>query len=108
VVVTDGYSGNVMLKSIEGSRQSHERLLKKAFKRNLFSKIGYLLTKKGGLKEMKEALDPKKTRRRLTHWRQWRGRESPWQFDPEAFKNAMELAYKLSEAGLVEKWIAEG
>ena len=35
-------------------------LLKKAFKRNFWSKIGYLLTKKG-FKEMKETLDPKKT-----------------------------------------------
>ena len=52
--------GQTMLKSVEGAAKGMSGMLKKAFKRNLWSKIGYLLTKKG-LKDMKEALDPKKT-----------------------------------------------
>jgi fatty acid/phospholipid biosynthesis enzyme len=38
-VVTDGYSGNVMLKSIEGAAKGMSGLLKKAFKRNFSAKL---------------------------------------------------------------------
>ena len=48
VVVCDGFSGNVLLKSIEGTAMYMGSLMKhKIFKRNIFSKIGYLLCKKG-------------------------------------------------------------
>jgi glycerol-3-phosphate acyltransferase PlsX len=39
VVATDGYSGNVMLKSIEGAAKGMSGLLKKAFKRNFSAKL---------------------------------------------------------------------
>ena len=48
VVVCDGFSGNVLLKSIEGTAMYMGSLMKhKIFKRNFFSKIGYLLCKQG-------------------------------------------------------------
>ena len=48
VVVCDGFSGNVLLKSIEGTAMFMGSLMKhKIFKRNLFSMIGYLFCKKG-------------------------------------------------------------
>ena len=48
VVVCDGFSGNVLLKSIEGTAMFMGSLMKhKIFKRNIFSKIGYLLCKAG-------------------------------------------------------------
>ena len=48
VVVCDGFSGNVLLKSIEGTAMFMGSLMKnKIFKRNLFSKLGYLLCKAG-------------------------------------------------------------
>ena len=48
VVVCDGFSGNVLLKSIEGTAMYMGSLMKhKIFKRNIFSKIGYLLCKQG-------------------------------------------------------------
>ncbi len=48
VVVCDGFSGNVLLKSIEGTAQFMGSLMKhKIFKRNFFSKLGYLLCKSG-------------------------------------------------------------
>ena len=48
VVVCDGFSGNVLLKSIEGTAMFMGSLMKhKIFKRNIFSKIGYLLCKTG-------------------------------------------------------------
>ena len=48
VVVCDGFSGNVLLKSIEGTAMYMGSLMKhKIFKRNFLSKIGYLLCKPG-------------------------------------------------------------
>ena len=57
VVVCDGFSGNVLLKSIEGTAMFMGSLMKhKIFKRNLFSVIGYLFCKKG-VKEVSGMLD---------------------------------------------------
>ena len=48
VVVCDGFSGNVLLKSIEGTAMFMGSLMKhKIFKRNALSMIGYLFCKKG-------------------------------------------------------------
>ena len=48
VVVCDGFSGNVLLKSIEGTAMYMGSLMKhKIFKRNFLSMIGYLFCKKG-------------------------------------------------------------
>ena len=48
VVVCDGFAGNVLLKSIEGTAMFMGSLMKhKIFKRNIFSKIGYLFCKSG-------------------------------------------------------------
>ena len=48
VVVCDDFSGNVLLKSIEGTAMFMGSLMKhKIFKRNIFSMLGYLLCKPG-------------------------------------------------------------
>ena len=47
-IVCDGFAGNVLLKSIEGTAMFMGSLMKhKIFKRNLLSMIGYLFCKKG-------------------------------------------------------------
>ena len=57
VVVCDGFSGNVLLKSIEGTAMYMGSLMKhKIFKRNVLSMIGYLFCKKG-VNEVMSILD---------------------------------------------------
>ena len=57
VVVCDGFSGNVLLKSIEGTAMFMGSLMKhRIFKRNLFSAIGYLFCKPG-VDEVMKMLD---------------------------------------------------
>ncbi len=56
VVVCDGFSGNVLLKSIEGTAMFMGSLIKKMFRKNLFSKIGYLFCR-SGVKELSKMLD---------------------------------------------------
>ena len=46
-IPADAGSGNVMIKTIEGTAMFMGSLLKRMFKKNLASKIGYLLCKSG-------------------------------------------------------------
>ena len=56
VVVCDGFSGNVLLKSIEGTAMFVGSLMKKMFKKNALSKLGYLLCS-SGVKDMMKLMD---------------------------------------------------
>lgn len=60
VVVADGYTGNVLLKSVEGAAKLLMGLLKEAFNKNIFTKIGYLFSK-SGIKDMRDTFDYKNT-----------------------------------------------
>ena len=56
VVVCDGFAGNVLLKSIEGTAMFMGSLMKRMFKKSLFSKIGYLLCS-SGVKDIMRLMD---------------------------------------------------
>ena len=56
VVVCDGFSGNVLLKSIEGTASFMGSLMSKMFKKNLFSKLAAALVMKD-IKAFKKLLD---------------------------------------------------
>ena len=56
VVVCDGFAGNVLLKSIEGTAMFMGSFMKKIFKKNLFTMLGAALCK-GGINDMKKLLD---------------------------------------------------
>ena len=55
-MVCDGFAGNVLLKSIEGTAMFMGSLLKRMFKKNVLSKLGYLLCK-SGVTDMMKLLD---------------------------------------------------
>ena len=56
VVVCDGFSGNVLLKTIEGTAMYVGSLMKKMFKKNMLTKAGYLLCS-SGVQDMMKILD---------------------------------------------------
>ena len=56
VVVCDGFRGNVLLKSIEGTAMFMGSLMKRMFKKNLLSKLGYLLCS-SGVKDIMKLMD---------------------------------------------------
>lgn len=60
VIVTDGFTGNVFLKSSEGMAKMMAGFIKNAFKKNLWTMLGYLHVRKG-IKEMTETMDYKST-----------------------------------------------
>ncbi|MHA1540769.1 MAG: phosphate acyltransferase PlsX [Alphaproteobacteria bacterium] len=58
VVVTDGFTGNVALKTAEGTARFLSGLIKNLFKNSIWGKIAYLLVK-GGLKLLRRRIDPR-------------------------------------------------
>ncbi len=56
VMVSDGFTGNIATKSVEGCAKAITTILKKEYKRNIFTKISALFSK-GVLKRLKSNLD---------------------------------------------------
>ena len=59
VVVTEGFSGNIALKTAEGTARQIGEYLKAAMSRSLMSKIGYLFAR-GAFAALKEKMDPRR------------------------------------------------
>ena len=59
VIVTDGFTGNVSLKTAEGTAKLYTSFLKSAFKSSMLSKLGYLLVKPA-LNKVITKTDPRK------------------------------------------------
>lgn len=55
VIVCDGYSGNILIKAMEGTGKVVSREMKKMFKKNIFTMLAAALVS-GGIKEMKKLM----------------------------------------------------
>jgi glycerol-3-phosphate acyltransferase PlsX len=60
VVVTEGFAGNIALKTAEGTARQLGEYLKSAMTRTLLSKLGYLLAR-GAFATLREKMDPRKS-----------------------------------------------
>ncbi len=58
VIVTDGFTGNVALKTAEGTAKMIQSNLRNAFNSSIFSKLGYVMSSQS-LRSMNEKLDPR-------------------------------------------------
>ena len=59
VVVTEGFSGNIALKTAEGTARQIAEYLRAAMSRTWLAKIGYVLAK-GAFDRLREKMDPRK------------------------------------------------
>jgi glycerol-3-phosphate acyltransferase PlsX len=59
VIVTDGFTGNIALKTIEGSVRLYSDFLRKAFTSSIAARLGYVLARRG-LKKLKARVDPRR------------------------------------------------
>lgn len=59
VLVSGGFAGNVFLKSSEGAFKMMNQFIKQAFKKNLFTMLGYLFVKKG-FNDIRDTMDYRK------------------------------------------------
>ena len=60
VVVTEGFAGNIALKTAEGTARQIGQLLKREMDRSLIRKLGYLLAR-GAFRALSEKMDPRKS-----------------------------------------------
>ena len=58
VVVTDGFTGNVALKTVEGTAKLFSQFLRTAFRQSTLSRLGYLLAKPS-MKALRDRIDPR-------------------------------------------------
>ncbi|MPY69368.1 MAG: phosphate acyltransferase PlsX [Alphaproteobacteria bacterium] len=59
VFVVDGFTGNVVLKSIEGTVRLYTDFLRRSFRNSLVTKLSYLLAR-GAFKQMRARIDPRR------------------------------------------------
>ncbi len=59
VIVTDGFSGNIALKTAEGTARLTGQFLRDAFRSSLISKIGYLLAR-NAVGQLRQRMDPRR------------------------------------------------
>jgi glycerol-3-phosphate acyltransferase PlsX len=59
VVVTDGFTGNIAVKTAEGTARMFGDFLRNAFRHSLLARIGYLFAA-DALKRMRERMDPRR------------------------------------------------
>ena len=102
VIVCDGFVGNVVLKTIEGTASVLTGKIKAMFRKNIFTKLGALLVKEG-IDEFKSSMD----------YREYGGApllgvnfpmiKAHGSSDDVAFYNAIRQAYRVVESNITEK-----
>ncbi len=102
VIVTDGYAGNIALKTMEGTAKTVASMLKKAIKSDPLAILGSLLSY-FAFKRFKKKTDP-----RLYNGGVFLGLgglcvKSHGGGDEIAFASAIHLAYQLGKAGYIEQ-----
>ncbi|HKM10970.1 MAG TPA: phosphate acyltransferase PlsX [Bacilli bacterium] len=100
VLVTGGFAGNIFLKTTEGIAKMMSEMIKKAFKRNVFSKIGYIFANKG-FKEMRETMDYKSTGGAMLLGINGVAIKAHGNSDAYGFMSAIEVGYKMAEKNVV-------
>ena len=101
VIVTDGFSGNVMLKSIEGVGSFAGSALKGMFKKNLLTKLAALLVMPG-LNAFKARLDPNKVGGTAFIGISKPVIKAHGGSNAEAIENAVGQAIQVAESGITE------
>ena len=101
VIVADGFSGNVLLKTIEGTAKFMSNNLKKLFKTNLKTKLAYLLLKKEFV-EFRRLLDPNRVGGTPILGIAKPVLKAHGSANAEAFCNAVGQAVKEAKSGIAE------
>lgn len=106
VVVTDGFTGNIALKTAEGASRLIYTSLKSAIERSILAKIGYLFARPAIRMAMKR-YDPRKLNGAILLGLNGIVVKSHGGADAKSFANAIKVAIAMAENNVNEKIIAE-
>lgn len=102
VIVTDGFTGNVALKTAEGTAKFITDSLKESLKENIFSKISILFSY-FSLKKFKSKLDPRKYNGAIFLGLKGPVVKSHGSTDAIGFYHSIDLCYKIVKGNLMNE-----
>jgi glycerol-3-phosphate acyltransferase PlsX len=102
VVVTEGFSGNIALKTAEGTAKQLGEYLRNAMSRTLFAKLGYLLAR-NAFAALKDKMDPRKVNGGVFLGLNGVVIKSHGGTDAEGFAAAVDLGYDMARYELQAK-----
>lgn len=102
VVVTDGFTGNVALKTAEGTARLISHYLSTAIRRSFFARLGYLLAA-GAFNVLRTKMDPRSVNGGVFLGLNGLVVKSHGGTDAMGFASAIELAHNMVSHDLVEK-----
>jgi glycerol-3-phosphate acyltransferase PlsX len=106
VVVTDGFTGNVALKTAEGTAKLVVHFLRTAMKRSLFGQIGGLFAA-GALNVLRRKLDPRASNGGIFLGLNGVVVKSHGGTDALGFASALDMAIDMARADVISKIIAD-
>lgn len=102
VIVTDGFSGNIALKTAEGTSRMFTHFLREAFKSTIFTRIGYLLCRPA-INQLRERMDPRRYNGAVFLGLNGIAVKSHGGTDALGFANAVGVAADMAKYGFLDK-----
>jgi glycerol-3-phosphate acyltransferase PlsX len=102
VVVTEGFAGNIALKTAEGTARQFSQYLRSAISKSFWSKLGYLLMR-GAFRTLADKMDPRKYNGGVFLGLNGIVIKSHGGTDAEGFAYAVELGYEMVRHDLLAK-----
>jgi glycerol-3-phosphate acyltransferase PlsX len=102
VVVTDGYTGNIALKTAEGTAKQIGQYLRAALGRSLLARLGAVLAQ-GAFRALKDKLDPRQLNGGIFLGLNGIVVKSHGGTDATGFASAIDLAYDMASSGVVKR-----
>jgi glycerol-3-phosphate acyltransferase PlsX len=106
VIVTDGFTGNVALKSAEGTAKLIGEYVKRTFKSSLLAGLGYLLARPA-LRKLRKRLDPRRYNGAIFLGLNGITVKSHGGTDALGFAQAIGVAIDMKRHGIIEKTKAD-
>jgi phosphate acyltransferase len=106
VVVTDGFTGNIALKTAEGTAKMVIGFLRQALRGSLFGRIGGLIAS-GALKALRRKLDPNSSNGGIFLGLNGIVVKSHGGADAMAFAGALDMAIDMADAGIIARIVAD-
>jgi len=106
VVVTDGFTGNIALKTAEGTAKQIGEYLRAAMGRSLLARIGAILAQ-GAFRALKEKMDPRQLNGGIFLGLNGIVVKSHGGTDATGFASAVDLAYDMASSGVVNRLAAD-
>jgi glycerol-3-phosphate acyltransferase PlsX len=102
VVVAEGFSGNIALKTAEGTARQVASYLKSAMNSSLMTRMGALLARRG-FESLKEKMDPRRSNGGTFLGLNGIAIKSHGGTDALGFASAVDLGYQMAQSGLIER-----